>query len=135
MDEVEDNSLEDARQLVRDYEVRTKRSFYLSILIIFLGFLMIGIFAYSQSKAEEVRAIGASLAQQAEQSELTKLLNNIVDKKIDLLRHEIKLRYNISGVLGGVMIGAGITGLFGYKRRCRQARAIRSVINRVSKDS
>ncbi len=70
-----------------------------------------------------------------QQSEISVLINRVIDTRIDLLRAELHLRHSFSGVIGGVILGVGIVGLLNRKKRFKEVDAMRGIIDLVGKDS
>ena len=131
-----DTVIEEARQLIGEYEKQTKRFFFFYLLVAIAGVVMIGLFAYGQIKADEIkkRSVAISL-DSAHQSDALMAVNRMIDVKIDLLRTEMHLRRSSTGVIGGALLGLAIGGLLNRKRRIRQARVLRGIVGLVSKDS
>ena len=136
MEPTKDVIIGEALHLVAEYEKATKLQFFASLAMIVIGLVMVGVLAYAQIKADEIKLTERSLAilGTEPQSEAIKAVNRIIDAKIALLRAEMNLR-NHSGVIPGVLLGVGLALLLTRKKRLRQASVLRGIVNLVNKDS
>ncbi len=136
MEPTKDSIIGEARQLIGEYEKQTKQRFFASLAMIVIGVVMIGVLAYAQIKADEMKVKERSIAilGTEPQSEAIKAVNRIIDTKIALLRAEMNLR-SFSGVIPGALLGLGLVGLLSRKKRLRQASVLRGIVSLVNKDS
>ena len=135
MEPSENNAIEEACQLIGEYEKDTKRLFFAYLVMTVVGVVMIGVFAYGQIKADEIKKRSVAILDTAHQSDALMAVNRMIDVKIDLLRVEMHLRESSTGVIGGALLGLAVGGLLNRKKRIRQARVLRGMISLVSKDS
>lgn len=136
MEPTKDSIIGEARQLIDEYEKQTKQRFFASLAMIVIGVVMVGVGAYAQIKAEEIKVKERSIAilGTEPQSEAIKAVNRIIDTKIALLRAEMNLR-SFSGVIPGALLGFGVVLLLNRKKRLRQASVLRGIVSLVNKDS
>ncbi len=127
--------IEEACQLIGEYERDTKRLFFAYLVMTVVGVVMIGVFAYGDIKADEIHKRSVAISDAAHQSDAYVAVNRMIDVKIDLLRTEMHLRRNSTGVIGGALLGFALGGLLNRKKRLRQARVWTGMVSLVSKDS
>ena len=135
MEPIEESVIEEARQLIGEYEKQTKQLFFAYLVMAVLSVVMIGVFAYGQIKADEIKKRSVAIFDTAHQSDALIAVNRMIDVKIDLLRVEMHLRESSTGVIGGALLGFAIGGLLNRKKRIRQAGVLRGMVNLVNKDS
>ena len=135
MEPIEESVIEEARQLIGEYEKATKHLFFAYLVMTVVSVAMIGVFAYGQIKADEIKKRSVAIFDTAHQSDALIAVNRMIDVKIDLLRVEMHLRESSTGVIGGALLGFAIGGLLNRKKRIRQARVLRAMLGLVSKDS
>ena len=127
--------IKEALELVAEQEKYAEYSRVLSWGAIVVGVFVLGVFAYGQIKANEIQTRNKEYLSEIQDNDSMKQVANIVDTKIDLLRAEIKLRTSVSGIAGGVLLGVGIAGLFGRKKKNKQISVIKAIIHRIDNDS
>lgn len=135
MEPSKNSVVDEARQLIGEYEKQTKRLFFAYLVMAVASLVLIGVFAYGQIKADEIQKRGAAVLDAAHQSDALMAVNRMIDVKIDLLRAEMHLRGSSTGIIGSVFLGLAIAGLLNRKRRIRQAHVLRGIVGLVSKDS
>ena len=135
MDPTKDSIIDEARQLIREYEKQTKQLFFAYLVMAVVSVVTIGVFAYGEIKADEIKKRSVAISDAAHQSDALMAVNRMIDVKIDLLRTEMHLRQSSIGVLGGAILGLAVGGLLNRKKRIRQARVLRGMVNLVNKDS
>ena len=135
MEPRKNNTIEEACQLIGEYERDTKRLFVAYLVMAVVGVVMIGVFAHGQIKADEIKERSAAILDTAHQSDVLMAVNRMIDVKSDLLRTEMHLRQSPTGVIGGALLGLAVGGLLNRKRRIRQARVLRGMVSLVSKDA
>ena len=128
MEKNNSNSLKEAHELVVEYEKHAKYSGVLAWVFILMGILLIAIYAYGHVIANDFQHRNQEIFENLKGNEVAVLVSEIVDKKIDLLRVEIKMRNNVSGLVGGLILGVGIAGVIGRKTKHRKLRAIKEII-------
>ena len=126
-------ALNNVQMVLTNYEKVSKQLFIIQIISIFLSIVLIAAFAYSNTQANKLKEISIELTENFKHDKSSYLEQKAVDAKIELLRAEIKVRYNISGILGGVILGIGIGGLLNRKKRIANAQAMKSLIYLVNK--
>jgi hypothetical protein len=103
-------------------------------ITIFLGLIAIGIFAYSQSRASDLADLSTQLTVQAD-SEGVKALLSLVDKKIALLKAELRLRDSFIGIIGGFLIVVGIGGASINSYNLKKAKIMQHIVKKIGKNS
>jgi hypothetical protein len=135
MEPSKNSVIEEARQLIGEYEKQTKQLFFAYLVMAVLSVVMIGVFAYGQIKADEIKKRSVAILDTAHQSDALVAVNRMIDVKIDLLRVEMQVRQSSIGVIGGALLGLAVGGLLNRKKRIRQARLLRGMVSLVNKDS
>jgi hypothetical protein len=135
MEPTKNSVIEEARQLIGEYEKDTKQLFFAYLVMTVVGVLMIGVFAYGEITADEIKKRSVAISDAAHQSDAHMAVNRMIDVKIDLLRAEMHLRRSSTGIIGGALLGLALGGLLNRKKRIRQARVLRGMVSLVSKDS
>jgi hypothetical protein len=135
MEPSKNSVIEQARQLIGEYEKQTKQLFFAQLVMAVLSVVMIGVFAYGQIKADEIKKRSVAILDTAHQSDALVAVNRMIDVKIDLLRVEMQVRQSSIGVIGGALLGLAVGGLLNRKKRIRQARLLRGMVSLVNKDS
>ncbi len=135
MEPSKNSVIDEARQLIGEYEKQTKQLFFAYLVMAVLGVVTIGVFAYGQIKADEIERRSIAIVDTAHQSDAFMAVNRMINVKIDLLRAEMHLRRSSTGVIGGALLGLAVGGLLNRKKRIRQARVLRGMVNLVNKDS
>ena len=107
---------------------------YYKWITIFLGLISIGLFAYLQSRASDVADLSAQLTAQAD-SEGVKALLSLVDKKIALLKAELRFRDNFLGFIGGFLIVVGIGGASINSYNLKKAKIMQHIVKKIGKNS
>ncbi|MFT7111269.1 MAG: putative membrane protein YkgB [Psychrobacter glaciei] len=127
-------AINNVQMVLTNYEKASKQFFIIHVISIFLSVVLIAAFAYSNTQANKFKEISIELTEKFKYDKSSYLEQKTVDVKLELLRAEIKVRYNISGILGGVILGIGIGGLLNRKKRIANAQAIKSLIYLVNKN-
>ena len=135
MEPSKNSAIEEARQLIGEYEKDTRRLFFAYLVMTVVSVVMIGVFAYGVIKADEIKKSSVANSDAAHQSDAFVAVNRMIDLKIDLLRAEMHLRQSPIGIIGGAFLGLAVGGLLNRKKRIRQARVLRGMVSLVSKDS
>jgi divalent metal cation (Fe/Co/Zn/Cd) transporter len=135
MDPTKDSIIDEARQLIGEYEKQTKQLFFAYLVMTVVSVVMIGVFAYGVIKADEIKKRSVANSDASHQSDAFVAVNRMIDLKIDLLRAEMHLRQSPIGIIGGALLGLAVGGLLTRKKRIRQARVLRGMVNLVNKDS
>jgi len=135
MEPSKNSVIEEARQLIGEYEKQTKQLFFAHLVMAVLSVVMIGVFAYGQIKADEIKKRSVAILDTAHQSDALVAVNRMIDVKIDLLRVEMQVRQSSIGVIGGALLGLAVGGLLNRKKRIQQARLLRGMVSLVNKDS
>jgi hypothetical protein len=103
-------------------------------IAIFLGLISIGLFAYHQSRASDVADLSAQLTAQAD-SEAVNALLSLVDRKIALLKAELRFRDNFFGFIGGFLIVVGISGASINSYNLKKAKIMQHIVKKIGKNS
>ena len=135
MEPSKNSVIEEARELIGEYEKQTKQLFFAYLVMAVLSVVMIGVFAYGQIKADEIKKRSIAILDTAHQSDALMAVNRMIDVKIDLLRVEMQVRQSSIGVIGGALLGFAVGGLLNRKKRIQQARLLRGMVSLVNKDS
>src|SRR5882672_3562778 len=81
--------IEEARQLIGEYEKQTKQLFFAYLVMAVLSVVVLGVFAYGQIKANEIERRSAAIMDGEHQSDAFMEVNRMINVKIDLLRAEM----------------------------------------------
>jgi len=135
MEPSKNSAIEEACQLIDEYEKNTRQLFFAYLVMTVVSVAMIGVFAYGEIKADAIKKRSVAISNATHQSDALMAVNRMIDVKIDLLRSEMHLRQSSTGVIGGALLGLAVGGLLNRKKRIRQARVLRSMVSLVSKDS
>ena len=135
MEPTKDSIIAEARQLIGEYEKQTKQLLFAYLVMAVLSVVMIGVFAYGQIKADEIKKRSVTILDTAHQSDALMAVNRMIDVKIDLLRAEMQVRHSSTGLIGGALLGLAVGGLVNRKKRIQQARLLRGMVSLVNKDS
>jgi len=135
MEPSKNSAIEEACQLIGEYEKQTKQLFFAYLVMAVLSVVVLGVFAYGQIKANEIERRSAAIMDGEHQSDAFMEVNRMINVKIDLLRAEMHVRQNPAEVIGAAVLGIAIGGLLNRKKRIRQARVLRGMVSLVNKDS
>ena len=127
--------IKDIEDSVVGYEKSTKQLYTLCVVASLLSILLTATYFYGISQANKLREFSIELTESFKNDEKLYLGQKTIDKKLDLFRTEIKMRYHISGIAGGVLLGFGIGGLFNRKRRLMNLKAMQGVAYLVKNNS
>jgi len=124
--------IEEALNFFETREKELSKVYFLCwFLIIPLSLVLIGFaFYFSQIKAPEMYEASLLLTVQHE-SESARELLIIVDKKLALLRAELKQKNSFSGISGGLMLGLGISGIMVHRTRVKEIQVLRGAISKI----
>ena len=135
MEPSKNSVIEETCQLIGEYEKHTKQLFFAYLVMAVVSVVTIGVFAYGEIKADEIKKRSVAISDAAHQSDALMAVNRMIDVKIELLRVEMHLQRSSTGVIGGALLGLAVGGLLNRKKRIRQARVLRGMVNLVNKDS
>src|ERR1043166_5960798 len=108
MERTKDSIIGEARQLIGEYEKATKQLFFAYLVMIVTGLSMIGVFAYGQIKADEIKKKSVAIFDTTHQSDALMAVNRMIDVKIELLRAEMHLQRSFTGIIGGALLGLAV---------------------------
>ncbi len=135
MEENKEKIINDALALIAEHEKHAERTRMLSLCPFVAGFVLIAVFAYGQIKANELRKISTEAFKFTYDTEVGRMINDIVDTKINLLRNELKLRNSFTGIIGGTIFGLGIGMLMTRKQKIKQIQVIKNIVYLIEKNS
>ena len=127
-----ENTINDALELVQEFEQSTKQYVLQTVTIFILCSFILSIYAYGHLKAIELEKISTEITKSYKNKEPSIYsVSKLIDEKIILLRAEIKLKDNLLGIIGGLLLGMGIGKILARKKRKKQARIMRELISIV----
>jgi len=130
----ENREFQEALELFIEEEKKTEKMYPLYWVAIIVAIALIATNFYLFSKGNDIAEMSLQLTSQAD-SEGVKALLSLVDRKLELLRSEIKLQNNFMGIIGGVILGSSIGAIANHKYKVKKNRVIQKVIRTINQNS
>ena len=135
MKENKEKIISDAFLLISEHEKHAKKMWIYSFVTIMAGIIFIAIYIYGQIKANETMELSRVAYESTYNTEVGRLIGEIVDTKINYLRAEISYRYNIFGIFGGMIFWVGVGSILHRKQKIKQLHIIKGVVCLIEKNS